>query len=185
MLRLCWAISSLSLDASPFNLVSCLILRPSFQQCKWILLIFQKKNRGRVYYLKNIHAFVIAFEERRTHIIRVIIPKGKTKFRGYRLGSHFDFTVWAPSWTGRFGLDLTWLFLLGRKLVSISWLPRLPATLITGDASISVIFSNSFCCSLSFQFLLWEGSILRAYLHGGGGTPGRWGNPRRVTPQIM
>ena len=26
---------------------------------------------------KNIHAFVIAFDERRTHIIRVIIPKGK------------------------------------------------------------------------------------------------------------
>ena len=42
----------------------------------------------------SIHAFVIAFAERRTHIIRVIIPKGKTKFRGYRLGSHFDFTVW-------------------------------------------------------------------------------------------
>ena len=42
--QLCGAISSLAINVSPSNLVSFLILRPSFQQCQWIFANWSWKS---------------------------------------------------------------------------------------------------------------------------------------------
>ena len=88
---------------------------------------------------KNIHAFVIAFDERRTHIIRVIIPKGKQCSAGIDLEAIM---------ISRFGRHLGLA-----DLVSISRDYFFSESLITGDAScIQVIFSNSFVARFHFSF---------------------------------
>ena len=54
VLRLCGAISSLSLDVSPLNLVSYLVFKALLQQCRWIFAYCSLSKLVRIYYAASV-----------------------------------------------------------------------------------------------------------------------------------
>ena len=54
VLRLCGAISSLSLDVSPLNLVSYLVFKALLQQCRWIFAYCYLSKLVRIYYTASV-----------------------------------------------------------------------------------------------------------------------------------
>ena len=54
VLRLCGAISSLSLDVSPLNLVSYLVFKALLQQCRWIFAYCYLSKLVRIYYAASV-----------------------------------------------------------------------------------------------------------------------------------
>ena len=53
-MRLCGAISSLSLDVSPLNLVSYLVFKALLQQCRWIFAYCSLSKLVRIYYVASV-----------------------------------------------------------------------------------------------------------------------------------